>query len=71
MELPTGLARRGVAALPTLGDGRHSGTSDARPSSTRAPRPRVRAGGRRSLPMPGEGGDYVAGRVVRMPSASL
>ena len=29
MELPAALARRGVTALPTLGDGRQSGTSDA------------------------------------------
>jgi len=29
MELPAALAQRGVTALPTLGDGRQSGTSDA------------------------------------------
>lgn len=29
MELPVALARRGITALPTLGDGRQSGTSDA------------------------------------------
>lgn len=29
MEIPAALARRGVTALPTLGDGRQSGTSDA------------------------------------------
>jgi dihydroxy-acid dehydratase len=29
MELPAGLAQRGVTAVPTLGDGRQSGTSDA------------------------------------------
>ena len=29
MELPASLSRRGIVALPTLGDGRQSGTSDA------------------------------------------
>jgi dihydroxy-acid dehydratase len=29
MELPAGLIQRGITALPTLGDGRQSGTSDA------------------------------------------
>jgi dihydroxy-acid dehydratase len=29
MELPAALVQRGVTALPTLGDGRQSGTSDA------------------------------------------
>lgn len=29
MELPAGLVQRGITALPTLGDGRQSGTSDA------------------------------------------
>ncbi|URM96464.1 dihydroxy-acid dehydratase family protein [Actinomadura madurae] len=43
MELPTGLAQRGVIALPTLGDGRQSGTSDA-PSILNAS-PEAAAGG--------------------------
>ncbi|MFF4242395.1 IlvD/Edd family dehydratase [Actinomadura geliboluensis] len=43
MELPTELAQRGVIALPTLGDGRQSGTSDA-PSILNAS-PEAAAGG--------------------------
>lgn len=43
MELPTGLVQRGVTAVPTLGDGRQSGTSDA-PSILNAS-PEAAAGG--------------------------
>ncbi|MFI0423040.1 IlvD/Edd family dehydratase [Spongiactinospora sp. 9N601] len=43
MELPTALARCGITALPTLGDGRQSGTSDA-PSILNAS-PEAAAGG--------------------------
>jgi dihydroxy-acid dehydratase len=43
MELPTALIQRGVTALPTLGDGRQSGTSDA-PSILNAS-PEAAAGG--------------------------
>ncbi|MEU6431056.1 IlvD/Edd family dehydratase [Microbispora sp. NPDC046973] len=43
MEVPTALIRRGVTALPTLGDGRQSGTSDA-PSILNAS-PEAAAGG--------------------------
>nr|WP_303641326.1 dihydroxy-acid dehydratase [Actinomadura madurae] len=40
MELPTGLAQRGVIALPTLGDGGRAAPRTPHPSSTPAPRPR-------------------------------
>jgi dihydroxy-acid dehydratase len=43
MELPAALVQRGITALPTLGDGRQSGTSDA-PSILNAS-PEAAAGG--------------------------
>ena len=43
MQPPDALLQRGVMSLPTLGDGRQSGTSDSPPSSTPRPRPQPAA----------------------------
>ena len=52
MEIPAALAQRGVTALPTLGDGRQSGTSDA-PSILNAS-PEAAAGGNLAIVRTGD-----------------
>ncbi|MFI0898064.1 IlvD/Edd family dehydratase [Streptomyces sp. NPDC020983] len=53
MELPASLSRRGLVALPTLGDGRQSGTSDA-PSILNAS-PEAAVGGNLAILRTGDG----------------
>ena len=50
MQPPDALLKRGIMSLPTLGDGRQSGTSDSPRSSTPRPRARRVAGSRGCAP---------------------